>query len=397
MHQARCHNGQSLTDDRTTLAEHFRGTGYETHAVVAWLPLSHRFGFGQGFDHYSEDSTLGEMATWVDHDVPEEKFFALADHVTDRALKQVDSATSDLQFFFLHYFDPHAPYGISAGERFSEARLFRELASGQSTTQQLLDRARRLYALDLAYLDDSLDRLFARLDEDSGEFETHVFLTSDHGERFGEAGGIGHGNQLTAAEIHVPAVIISPKVPPIRRDDVAGGIDVAPTLLTLAGLKSLSEGMRGRDISGTSTPPTRIWGMRRSTTRARLDERNLDGRTHILPKHWFYVIDSEGRIHRGNADHIVHSPEDDGSCTEQDLAARFGALQARVGPQRTREPVFALRRRPRSMRLRRGESPIHKRLASEAGTRPRPSRRQGDAGVNFIEVFRQHRSRLAKL
>ena len=44
-----------------------------------------------------------------------------------------------------------------------------------------------------------------------------------------------HGYRLQEVEIRVPGLILSPKVAPGVRRDLAGTIDVAPTLLALAG------------------------------------------------------------------------------------------------------------------------------------------------------------------
>jgi arylsulfatase A-like enzyme len=320
-------NGQTLSAEHVTLAERLRDSGFQTHAVVASFPLSRRFGFGQGFDQYFEEFTMGQLETWNEFDVPGAKFFTLADRVTERAIRQISVATGDRQFFWFHYFDAHAPYGVTAGERFSEARLFAALEAGEATRDELLNRARRLYRLDVAYLDAALERLFARLDADSQQFETHIFVTSDHGESFGEAGSIGHGSRLTTAEIHVPAILISPRLAPGRRDDVSGAIDVAPTLLALAGLGTLANELGGRDLSRAEESPPGVWGMRRTSARKKVRERRLDGRFHELPNFWFYRVEPRGQIHRGNARRILKSRSAKESTVAEELRHNFRAFE----------------------------------------------------------------------
>lgn len=323
-------NGQTLSAKYITLAELLRDAGYQTHAVVASFPLSERFGFGQGFDHFFEEFTMGEMATWKAVDVPEMKFFSLADKVTERATLQISAATGELQFFWFHYFDAHAPYGVTAGERFSEARIFAALESGEATKDQLLERARQLYRLDVGYLDASLERLFTRLDADSQQFETHIFVTSDHGESFGEDGSIGHGDRLSEAEIHVPAILISPKLASGRRDDVAGAIDVAPTLLSLAGVSSPAHRLGGRDLSQKGEQPPGVWGMRQTSGRGKLQEKRLDGEIYTLPKFWFYSVDPLGQIHRGNGRRVVLEDNAKESMSTEQLKERFHSFEAGI-------------------------------------------------------------------
>jgi arylsulfatase A-like enzyme len=326
-------NGQILAADHVTLAERLHDAGYQTAAVVASFPLSERFGFRQGFDRFSEEFTRGELDQWRSWEVPEKKFFTLADRVTDRAIEQISSATGDRQFFWFHYFDAHAPYGDTAGESFSKVGIFAALESGAATQQQLLDRARRLYRLDLAYLDAALERLLARLDADASEFETHIFVTSDHGESLGELGSVGHGDRLSDAEIHIPAFLISPKVAPGLRNDVAGVVDVEPTLLSVAGLGSLATGLSGRDLSKPDERSPGVWGMRRTGARSELGEKRLDGRIYALPMFWFYAVDPEGHVYRGNAGHILPSGGGQGSYQAEQLEARFGRFEARIEGQ----------------------------------------------------------------
>lgn len=323
-------NGQTLDRNHITLAERLSEAGFETHAVVASFPLSQRFGFGQGFDEYVEEFTLGELETWKTVDVPESKFFTLADRVTERAIGQLSAAKGESQFFWIHYFDAHAPYGVTAGERFSEARIFDALERGEATRDQLLERARRLYRLDVAYLDAALERLLARLEADSDRFETHVFITSDHGESFGEAGSIGHGSRLTAPEIHVPAILISPKLASGNRDDVAGAIDVAPTLLALASTSIPANGLRGRDLSRPVADPPGVWGMRQTSLRDQLREKRLDGKLYLLPKYWFYRVDPEGHVHRGNKNRLVRAERAQARLAAADLKRRFRHFEAGI-------------------------------------------------------------------
>jgi choline-sulfatase len=78
--------------------------------------------------------------------------------------------------------------------------------------------------------------------------ETLVLVTSDHGESLGEHGEETHGVFIYDATLRVPLVLAGPGVPKGRvAQTVARGIDVAPTLLALAGAPPL-RGAEGRSL-----------------------------------------------------------------------------------------------------------------------------------------------------
>ncbi len=66
---------------------------------------------------------------------------------------------------------------------------------------------------------------------------TVLLVTADHGIEFGEHGGIGHARGVYEEQVRVPLIVVDPRVPRARRvRGQVGLIDLAPTLLGLAGL-----------------------------------------------------------------------------------------------------------------------------------------------------------------
>ncbi len=123
---------------------------------------------------------------------------------------------------FLNYFDAHLPYEIPPG------RMHRFGNEGPDERQRVLiknwgelDKA-RLPARDVAMVIDAYDDCIADLDEQLGKLvdelsrqgileRTWLFITSDHGESFGEHKGVFcHGTSLYQTELHVPLLIIPP-------------------------------------------------------------------------------------------------------------------------------------------------------------------------------------------
>ncbi|HWO88931.1 MAG TPA: sulfatase-like hydrolase/transferase [Gemmatimonadales bacterium] len=65
--------------------------------------------------------------------------------------------------------------------------------------------------------------------------ELLVVVVGDHGEEHGQRGRIGHGNDVTTLQTHVPMVIAGPGVPVYASDAVTSHVDIAPTILALLG------------------------------------------------------------------------------------------------------------------------------------------------------------------
>ena len=73
---------------------------------------------------------------------------------------------------------------------------------------------------------------------------TIFVLTSDHGEEFLEHGFRGHGPHLYAEVNHVPLMFWGPGIPRVRRvAQPVGHVDLLPTILELAGVRTLGGGL----------------------------------------------------------------------------------------------------------------------------------------------------------
>ena len=253
-------NGFVLDRRHITVTERLRQAGYSTVAVVASFPLHSRFGLGQGFDEYQDDFTRSLGAKqWEGVTVRDARFYSLADHVTDQAIASLERSRAERQFFWFHYFDSHDPYGDSTD---SAVRLSTIIGkSGASNGSVTLAKARVLYDRDNAFLDQELDRLCRRIAEDAERIETHVLVVSDHGESFGESGAIGHGHHVTPEQIRVPFFIRSPALAPGVRRDTSGSVDVATTILSLAGIDEVLG--EGRDLTRPAPKPVAAFGMTR--------------------------------------------------------------------------------------------------------------------------------------
>ncbi len=138
-------------------------------------------------DHSLGDPSPGEVAHLLFPSQPDENWFS-----------------------YLHIMAPHAPYDLGQAPK------------GATAKQRYLAEVRVADTL----VNGVLDELERRGLADS----TWVVVTADHGEEFGEHGGVRHSTQLYEESIHVPLVILGPKVRPRTIDTLVSLTDLAPTV-----------------------------------------------------------------------------------------------------------------------------------------------------------------------
>lgn len=206
--------------DEVLVAELFDEAGYHTaawHSVTYFAPL---YGMNQGFDLY-DDSPLRERHPW--------QRSATSDLVTDRVLEHVDSQAfaerpdDEPYFFWAYYGDPHSSYLFHDGfERFGP------------TTKDAYDA-------EIVFTDHHIGRLLEGLASRGLLDNTVVVLTSDHGEGLDAAEDHGHrfhGPVLYDEAMRVPLIVTGPGLAPRRVETPVSLIDLAPTLLDVAGLEA---------------------------------------------------------------------------------------------------------------------------------------------------------------
>jgi arylsulfatase A-like enzyme len=229
-HGARGPDG-ALGADLPTLADAFRGAGYLTAAFVANPIVDGGFGFDRGFDRFYQASRefVGKAVNGVNTDAAD----------LTKALVPFLEANKDRRFFaYVHSLDLHFPYAPKA----PYDRLF---AAPPAPAD--LD----LYDGELAGNDHEIGALVQALTRLELDDDTILVVTADHGEEFGEHGFDRHGHSVFDTLLHVPLVVRLPGRAGAGRRlaEPMNNLDVAPTLLALAGLPP-QPGFAGRDLSG---------------------------------------------------------------------------------------------------------------------------------------------------
>jgi Sulfatase len=184
------------------------------------------------------------------------------------------------------------------------------------------------YDQNIRYIDDQLQRVFDALDEQ----DTVIFL-ADHGEEFWDHGDFEHGHTLYDELLRVPLIVKAPGLKPDRVEQPVSLLDVAPTLLGLAGLDH-------PDMDGIDLGPV-LAGDR--SARQALSERDIAfGRLLYGDTQWGTLRGDEKYVTRNGEERVFHVDQDPGerlderpspeaAATYRDRLAKALGTPVRVG------------------------------------------------------------------
>ncbi len=183
-------------------------------------------------------------------------------------------------------------------------------------TPQDLELIRARYDGGIRFTDDLLRGLFSEL-KSSGFLENAiVVVTSDHGEEFGEHGGLLHGGgKLYDELLRVPLIIAGGGLPEGQViDRLVSSVDIAPTILALAGIERGSL-MVGRNLIDPmpSTEPEVVF--------SQWEDRYYSVRT----RDWKLITDTKG-VSDDELYHVAQDPAESDSVADQ-FPDRVDAMQ----------------------------------------------------------------------
>ena len=205
-HGAR-HNGIRVDPSAPTLAEALTRAGFATAAFVGAFPLDRRFGLTRGFGTYGDRMPRGAAGRPANERPGRE--------VADEAIAWLGEHRSSRFFLWVHFFEPHAPYGDATDGRPVDARYDDEVAEADRQVQRVVDALGDARA------------------------STAIVVTADHGEAFGEHGEIAHSIFIYDTTLRVPLILVAPAVTPGRSDAAVSHVDLAPTLMRILALPPL--------------------------------------------------------------------------------------------------------------------------------------------------------------
>ncbi len=242
--------------DHRTLAEAMQDVGYYTIGVFAnpWLEVVS--GMRRGFEVYGQPwvatrlPRFGEAARrqLVPGWYPGVYDALTGDLVLGKIEEELGACGSDPCFAFANLLDAHSHYVADTcrGEFANWGPLTRvRLLSIQDPPErnaELMDR----YDEEICEIDRMLTGTLERLAAAGILDDTWVFITSDHGEAFGEHGSVEHGTSVYNEQVWIPLIVM----PPVGRSIVAERhpaslVDLAATVAAIGGAEPLGV---GRDL-----------------------------------------------------------------------------------------------------------------------------------------------------
>lgn len=226
-----------------TIAETLKKRGYTTLGVSANLLVSKSLGFSKGFDAFlnvglewrrfslykfsynSMFPTIGIKAFNYLSLLPF-KLSDSADFINIEAKKLLKKYKGKKIFLYLHYMDPHSPYGppeflldekkpfwyyLTPQWQIKEKNGFPELFYFKYP-EEIETAMKTLYMGEARYFDSEFRKLLLWLQKREFLQNNTLIFLADHGEEFREHGGLSHGNTLYEELLRVPLFIHTPGV-----------------------------------------------------------------------------------------------------------------------------------------------------------------------------------------
>ena len=251
---------KSVPKESNTLIENLKAAGYRTAGFSKNPFFWGNFGFRRGFDRFYLGQSNFICKSWpsVISNILKRLFMPTDENLTRQALSWIKSNKSHKFFVYFHYMATHAPYRIPKAYEeiyvkeeipdrvdFPHKRYLRHVEINPAQKKNLIDR----YDGAIRFIDDQIGKLLDILQSLNLKEDTLLIIAADHGEAFGEHDDWTHGHTLYQETIKIPLIIWYSKIcsNQITSNELAGLIDIKPTILNIVGIKQ-SEIYQGEDL-----------------------------------------------------------------------------------------------------------------------------------------------------
>jgi arylsulfatase A-like enzyme len=233
-----------LSARRGLISEVLKKAGVVTAGFHSNPYISAYFGWNRGWDVFYDS-----MEDQVDNNVP----YIKAEKINKKVQTWLSSHVSMKEykpfFLWIHYMDVHEPYipeqkyidlvdrsiHLSEDEMFG---LFKDVLLKRNVSDRgIVELLRKLYWAHVREVDDAVKEFFGILEKWNVLKESWVILTTDHGDEFGEHGGLSHDGKMYSELVHVPLIIYEPtRERGEEKDTLVSTIDIPPTIVHFFGL-----------------------------------------------------------------------------------------------------------------------------------------------------------------
>jgi arylsulfatase A-like enzyme len=229
--------------DEETVVEAFRRAGYRTAVFGKWHngtqypyhPLGRGFEEFYGFTSGHWGHYFSPPLEWKDQWVRGNGY--LPDDITNRAIRFLEDHHKEPMFCYVAYNTPHSPFQVP--EEFYRRFVDREISMRHHSQKEDLLTTRVALAM-CENIDWNIGRLRQALEKLGLDRSTIIVYFSDNGPNSWRWNGNLRGRKGSTDEggVRVPCIFWWPgKIPPGRViPEIAAAIDLAPTLVELAGI-----------------------------------------------------------------------------------------------------------------------------------------------------------------
>ena len=245
-----------LSEKRVLISQVLKKAGIATAGFHSNPYVSEYFGWNRGWDVFYDS-----MEDEVDPKVPYIKARGINNKASAWLSSHIEGAVDYRPFFlWVHYMDVHEPYvperryidmvdpsiHLDEDEMF---RLFKEVVLKRDVSDKgVVELLEKLYCAHVREIDDAVREFFRALEEKDVLKDSVIIITSDHGDEFGEHGGLSHDGKMYSELVNVPLIIYEPSREKGEVSDlVVSNLDIPPTIVYLFGLNPV-DAFEGRPL-----------------------------------------------------------------------------------------------------------------------------------------------------
>jgi len=235
-----------LSEKRVLISEVLKRAEIATAGFHSNPYISAYFAWNRGWDVFYDS-----MEDEVDDAVP----YIKAGEINKKVSTWLSSHTGvggEYKPFFLwvHYMDVHEPYVperkyidmVDPSIKLNEQEMFGlftdVLLKRDAGDREVVETLKKLYCAHVREIDDGVREFFGILEQYDLLKDSLIIITSDHGDEFGEHGGLSHDGKMYEELVNVPLLIFEPEREIAEVSDLlVSTLDIPPTITYLFGLE----------------------------------------------------------------------------------------------------------------------------------------------------------------